>query len=68
VQPGEWSIDPSRTSFDGNFGVGAIRKWARLLTDPKDAKGWPKLCPDPASLRHALDSAFQSEAAAFALR
>lgn len=46
---------PSRTHFDGNFGIGGMRKWATLLTDPKDAKGWPKLCPDATSLRRALD-------------
>jgi hypothetical protein len=52
----ECLLRPSRTSFDGNFGVPGIRKWAGLLTDPNDAKGWPKLCPDPESLRSALDS------------
>jgi uncharacterized protein DUF4872/butirosin biosynthesis protein H-like len=46
---------PSRTRFDGNFGIGGMRKWATLLTDPKDPKGWPKLCPDETSLRRALD-------------
>jgi hypothetical protein len=46
---------PSRTRFDGNFGTGGMRKWATLLTDQKDAKGWPKLCPDEESVRRALD-------------
>jgi hypothetical protein len=46
---------PSRTRFDGNFGIGGMRKWATLLTDPKDPKGWPKLCPDEKSVRQALD-------------
>jgi uncharacterized protein DUF4872/butirosin biosynthesis protein H-like len=47
----ECLLEPSKTSFDGNFGIPGIRKWARLLTDEKDAKGWPKLCPDEESLR-----------------
>ena len=51
----ECLTQPSRTRFDGNFGIGGMRKWATLLTDPKDAKGWPKLCPDETSLRRALD-------------
>jgi len=46
---------PSRSRFDGNFGIGGLRKWATLLTDPKDPKGWPKLCPDETSLRRAFD-------------
>jgi hypothetical protein len=49
-------LEPSRSNFDGNFGVPGIRKWARLLTDPRDKKGWAKLCPDPDSLREALSS------------
>jgi hypothetical protein len=36
-------LAPSRTSFDGGFGIPGMRRWARLLTDPKDAKGWPTL-------------------------
>ncbi len=47
-------LEPSMTSFDTNFGIPGIRKWARMLTDEKDAKGWPKLCPDDESLRLAL--------------
>jgi uncharacterized protein DUF4872/butirosin biosynthesis protein H-like len=26
-----------------NFGVGGLAKWAELLTDPRDPKGWPRL-------------------------
>jgi hypothetical protein len=46
-------LEPSATRFDGSFGVPGMRRWARLLTDPKDKKGWPRLFPD----RHALDEA-----------
>jgi hypothetical protein len=50
-------LGPGRgTRFDGTFGVPGIRRWARLLTDPRDRKGWPQLCPEPDSLRDALDS------------
>jgi hypothetical protein len=49
-------LAPSSTRFDVNFGVPGIRRWARLLTDPKDKRGWPKLFPDPAALRAALDA------------
>jgi hypothetical protein len=49
-------LEPSRSTFDGNFGIPGIRKWARLLTDPRDKKGWAKLCPDQQSLHEALDS------------
>jgi hypothetical protein len=49
-------LEPSRSNFDGNFGVPGIRKWARLLTDPRDKKGWAKLCPDSDSLGDALAS------------
>ncbi|HEY7592921.1 MAG TPA: DUF4872 domain-containing protein [Actinophytocola sp.] len=50
----ECLLEPSKSSFDANFGIPAIRKWARLLTDEKDAKGWPKLCPDDESRRLAM--------------
>jgi Domain of unknown function (DUF4872)/Butirosin biosynthesis protein H, N-terminal len=47
-------LAPSRTRFDSNVGVPGMRKWARLLTDSRDPKGWPKLCADPESLARAL--------------
>jgi|tagenome__1003787_1003787.scaffolds.fasta_scaffold20971387_1 hypothetical protein len=50
----ECLTNPSKSRFDGNFGIGGLRKWAALLTDPKDPKGWPKLCPDETSLRRAF--------------
>jgi hypothetical protein len=49
-------LAPSSTRFDVNFGIPGIRRWARLLTDPRDKRGWPALFPDPAALRAALDS------------
>jgi hypothetical protein len=52
----ECLLEPDRSSFDGNFGVGGIRRWARLLTDPRDPKGWPKLFADPESTHSALAS------------
>jgi hypothetical protein len=52
----EYLLAPNRTSFDGSFGVPGIRKWAALLTDPRDRKGWPKLFPVPDQRRAALDS------------
>lgn len=69
----ECLLEPSKTSFDANFGIPGIRKWARMLTDEKDAKGWPKLCPDDESLRMGLlsvrrglgESASRAQFAAF---
>jgi hypothetical protein len=49
-------VAPSSTRFDVNFGVPGIRRWARLLTDPRDKRGWPALFADPAAMRAALDS------------
>jgi hypothetical protein len=31
----------------GNFGVPGLAKWARLLTAPRDPKGWPRLLAAP---------------------
>ena len=50
----ECLLEPSRTSYDANFGIPGVRKWARMLTDEKDAKGWPRLCPDDESRRAAM--------------
>lgn len=32
--------------FAGNFGFAGLEKWQRLLTDKKDAKGWPATFPE----------------------
>jgi len=49
-------LAPSSTRFDVNFGVPGIRRWARLLTDPRDKRGWAALFTGPAAVRAALDS------------
>lgn len=33
-------------SFANNFGFAGLEKWRRLLTDPKDKKGWPAVFPE----------------------
>jgi hypothetical protein len=35
-------------AFQGNCGFAGMSKWRRLLTDAKDAKGWPKVFADGA--------------------
>ena len=52
----ECLLEPSRSSYDGNFGVQGIRKWAELLTDPRDKRGWPKVFATAEAQREALDS------------
>ncbi len=32
--------------FASNFGLAGLDKWRRLLTDAKDAKGWPSVFPE----------------------
>jgi len=54
VRAAECLLAPSKTRFDVNFGIPGIRKWAGMLTDEKDAKGWPALCPDEESVRLAM--------------
>jgi Domain of unknown function (DUF4872) len=49
-------LDPARSTFDGNFGIPGMRKWAQLLIDPRDRRGWPTLFAEPDGLRAALDS------------
>jgi hypothetical protein len=49
-------LEPTRSSYDGNFGVPGIHKWARLITDTRDRKAWPKLFPDPDSLSTAMET------------
>lgn len=43
-----------------SFSLPVIRKWARLLTDSKNAKGWPKLFADGRRLFSALVSVFEN--------
>jgi hypothetical protein len=56
VRTAQCLLAPSSTRFDVNFGIPGIRRWARLLTDPRDKRGWPTLFAEPAALRAALDS------------
>lgn len=41
-----------------NFGLPALLKWAELITNPKDKKGWPKLFPPGEKLYAALRGVF----------
>ena len=43
-----------------SFWLPAFRKWARLLTDPGNAKGWPKVFADRARLFHACVSVYET--------
>ncbi len=49
----------NKGGFTGNFGIQGLRKWARLLTDPKDKKGWLKLFPPGGDLLSALWSLYE---------
>src|SRR3990172_7681172 len=40
--------------FRGNFGLAALEKWASLLTDERDRKGWPRFFPAGRDLLAAL--------------
>jgi len=42
-----------------SFGLPAWRKWARMLTDTRAAKGWPNVFADERGLTGALLSAYQ---------
>jgi hypothetical protein len=45
-------------SFRGNFGLAAFEKWAGLLTDERDRKGWPRFFPAGRDLLAALLGVF----------
>jgi hypothetical protein len=49
-----WDIGGAK----GNFGVQGLRKWAALLTDPKDKKGWPQFFSSDVDLLAALMSIY----------
>src|SRR3989304_439534 len=40
--------------FRGNFGLQAMQKWADLLTNEREAKGWPRFFPRGRDLLAAL--------------
>ncbi len=44
--------------FRGNFGLAALEKWAALLTDERDRKGWPRFFPAGRDLTTALVGVF----------
>ncbi|HEV2870629.1 MAG TPA: BtrH N-terminal domain-containing protein, partial [Actinomycetota bacterium] len=43
-----------------SFSLPAFRKWARLLTDPRNAKGWPKVFADRVGLFDACVSVYEN--------
>jgi Butirosin biosynthesis protein H, N-terminal/Domain of unknown function (DUF4872) len=43
-----------------SFALPAFRKWARLLTDPGNAKGWPRVFADRVSLFDACLSVYEN--------
>ena len=45
-------------NFRSNFGLDALEKWAELLTNTKDKRGWPKFFPPGPRLIDALIAAF----------
>jgi hypothetical protein len=47
-----------------SFSLPAFRKWARLLTDPRNAKGWPTVFADRVSLFDACLSVYENLAPA----
>lgn len=44
--------------FRGNFGLAALERWAALLTDERDRKGWPRFFPAGRDLTTALLGVF----------
>ena len=46
-------------NFRSNFGLSALQKWADLLTDEKDKRGWPRYFPAGAHLYRALLAVFE---------
>jgi hypothetical protein len=48
------------SSDSDSFSLPAIRKWARLMTDQKNKKGWPVLFKDRRGLYSTLTSLFEA--------
>ncbi len=46
-------------NFRSNFGLSALQKWADLLTDEKDRRGWPRYFPAGPHLYRALLAVFE---------
>jgi hypothetical protein len=47
-------------SASDSFSLPAIRKWARMLTDERNHKGWPRVFADGRGLLRALVSTYES--------
>lgn len=45
--------------FGSNFGLRGLEKWARLIGDARDPKGWPRLLADERSLATALTRMYE---------
>lgn len=45
--------------YASNFGFAGMEKWARLLTDERDPKGWPRLFPEGRAACLGLRRAFE---------
>lgn len=52
-------LDPPPKGPAENFGLAALQKWANLLVDNKDKRGWPKLFSPGPQLVQALSAAFE---------
>lgn len=50
------------SSDSESFSLPAIRKWARLMTDDRNNKGWPAVFKDRRGLHSALTALFESTA------
>lgn len=47
------------SSPSDSFSLPALRKWAKMMTDEKNKKGWPKLFHEPIGLYSTLRSTFE---------
>jgi hypothetical protein len=47
------------TAKSDSFSLPALKKWARMMTDRKNPKGWPMLFVDPRGLYGLLQSVFE---------
>ncbi len=51
-------LDKPPAGSPNNFGIGGMRHWAKLLTDPKDPKSWTKKFEPGPNLVQALAGAY----------
>lgn len=52
-------IAPAMSNFSGNFGLNGLAKWADMITNRKDKKGWPSLLQSGAGLYNVLAWVFK---------